>query len=135
MEVQIALRLPRDAASVPVARQALTSCLHTLNVDAGTCDDLALALGEACANVIKHATASDEYKIQIGIADHRCVIEVIDTGRGLDFQAVQTPAPPTSEHGRGLQIMTALVDNFSLSNLPRQGTLVHFEKLLDQTSL
>jgi hypothetical protein len=51
----------------------------------------------------------------------------IDTGRGLDFQAVQTPAAPTSEQGRGLQIMTALVDNFSLSNLPRQGTLVHFE--------
>jgi serine/threonine-protein kinase RsbW len=117
-----------------VARQALTSCLATLEVDEETSSDLALALDEACANVIEHAIAADDYRVQIVIVEDRCVIEVIDSGRGLDFQALQGSVAATSEHGRGLQIMTALVENFTLSNVPRQGTIVHFEKPLQQSS-
>jgi len=49
------LFMPRDAASVPVSRQVLDSCLETLGVTSDTRTDIALALGEACANVVQHA--------------------------------------------------------------------------------
>ena len=37
--------------------------------------------------------------------------------------------PPTAEHGRGLKIMDAVVDNLRLTGSP-DGTTVHFEKVL-----
>ena len=55
MEVKVVLYLPRDAASVPVSRQVLDGCLQTLGVTPDTRADIASALSEACANVIKHA--------------------------------------------------------------------------------
>ena len=36
----------------------------------------------------------------------------------------------TAEHGRGLKIIEAVVDNLQLSGNGRQGTTVHFEKTL-----
>ena len=39
--------------------------------------------------------------------------------------------PPTAEHGRGLKIINAVVDNLQLTGNGRQGTTVHFEKKLD----
>jgi hypothetical protein len=38
--------------------------------------------------------------------------------------------PVTAEHGRGLKIMDAVVDNLRLTG-GRDGTTVHFEKALD----
>ena len=65
MEIQMALHLPRDTVSVPVGRQVLDSCLETLGVTADTRADIALALGEACANVIQHAGPGEEYEVQV----------------------------------------------------------------------
>ena len=60
MEIKVALSLPRDAASVPVTRQVLDCCLDRLGVAADTRADIALALSEACANVIQHAGPGEE---------------------------------------------------------------------------
>jgi serine/threonine-protein kinase RsbW len=42
--------------------------------------DIALALGEACANVIQHAGPGDEYEVLARAQNGRCVIEVVNTG-------------------------------------------------------
>ncbi len=39
--------------------------------------------------------------------------------------------PPTEEHGRGLKIIGAVVDNVRLIGNDGHGTTVHFEKALD----
>ena len=83
------LFLPRDAASVPLSRQVLDSCLDTLGVAADTRTDIALALSEACANVIQHAGPGDEYEVLAAARDGRCVIEVVNAGGGNPV-----PAPP-----------------------------------------
>ena len=128
------LFLPRDAASVPVSRQVLDGCLQTLGVTAETRTDIALALSEACANVILHAGPGDEYEVIARASDGRCVIEVVNTAEDADgvIPALVPPAgtvPPTAEHGRGLMIMDAVVDNLRLTGT-RGGTTVHFEKAL-----
>ncbi|HEY6790168.1 MAG TPA: ATP-binding protein [Trebonia sp.] len=140
MEIKIVLYLPRDAASVPVCRQVLDSCLLTLGVTPDTRADIALALSEACANVILHAGPGEEYEVQVIARNRRCTVEVVNTGNldggpAIDqpdgFALPDDPVPVTAEHGRGLKIIDAVADNLQLTSNERQGTTVHFEKTLE----
>ncbi len=151
------LYLPRDAASVPVSRQVLDGCLATLGVTPDTRADIALALTEACANVVLHAGPVEEYLVQVSARSGQCAIEVInaDGGNGkpaLDgalrggarrsgretgeeragrIALADEPVPVTAEHGRGLKIIDAVVDNLQLTGDERHGLTVHFEKALE----
>ncbi|NRQ38628.1 ATP-binding protein [Nonomuraea sp. NN258] len=129
MEATIALRLPRDAASVPLIRQMLDGTLRSLGVESQVRDDIELMLTEACSNVIKHADPSDEYTVSAGVHDGVCVIRVVDTGGGFDPKKVDDPNP-SAEHGRGLQIMRALADDIRFTNKNENGAVVCFEKRL-----
>lgn len=133
MEIKLALFLPRDAASVPVTRQMLDNCLDTLGVAPDTRNDIALALSEACANVIQHAGPGFEYEVRVRAMDGRCVIEVENTsGIPLALANAGEPVPPTAEHGRGLSIIDAVADNLWLTGNGGKGiTTVHFEKDLE----
>ncbi len=133
MEIKMVLYLPRDAASVPISRQVLDGCLETLGVAPDTRTDIALALTEACANVIQHAGPSDEYEVLARARNGQCVIEVVNTGDGgADGIALNgDPVPATAEHGRGLKIIDAVVDNLRLTGNGGEGTTVHFEKKLE----
>jgi serine/threonine-protein kinase RsbW len=139
MEIKMVLFLPRDAASVPVSRQVLDGCLETLGVTEDTRIDIALALSEACANVVQHARSGMDYEVLATTRDGKCVIEVVNCGdRGdapvpagaaLGLPSAE-PVAPTAEHGRGLKIIDAVVDNLELTGDGRDGTTVHFEKNL-----
>jgi serine/threonine-protein kinase RsbW len=141
MEINMTLHLPRDAASVPVSRQVLDSCLQTLGVTPDTRADIALALSEACANVIQHAGRGEKYEVQVSARNCRCAIEVVNAssawvagsdGRRAGAIAVTSdPVPDDAEHGRGLKIIDAVADNLQLTGNESQGTIVHFEKTLE----
>jgi serine/threonine-protein kinase RsbW len=133
VEIKMVLYLPRDAASVPVSRQVLDGCLETLGVAPDTRNDIALALSEACANVIRHAGPGDEYEVLARARNGQCVIEVVNTGDGGAGGIVlnSDPVPATAEYGRGLKIIDAVVDNLQLTGNGREGTTVHFEKKLE----
>ncbi|MCF6471368.1 ATP-binding protein [Nonomuraea sp. MG754425] len=130
MEATVALRLPRDAASVPVIRQMLDGTLRSLGVEPQVRDDIELMLTEACSNVIRHAAPSDDYMVSASVHDHLCVIKVVDTGDGFDPRKVAAEPDPTSEHGRGLQIMRALADDIRFTNRQDRGAVVCLEKRL-----
>ena len=101
--------------------------------------DIALALGEACANVVQHAGSGVDYEVLATARDGKCVIEVVNSGdRGeaavpagaaLGPPSAE-PVPVTAEHGRGLKIIDAVVDSLELTGDGRDGTTVHFEKNL-----
>jgi serine/threonine-protein kinase RsbW len=145
VEINLVLYLPRDTASVPITRQVLDGCLETLGVTPDTRADIALALSEACANVVQHAGPGDEYEVQARARDGRCAIEVVNTasrdhapkpdgsgtGAGDGIAVTGDPVPVTAESGRGLKIINAVVDNLQLTGSKSQGTIVHFEKTLD----
>jgi serine/threonine-protein kinase RsbW len=138
MEIKLVLFLPRDAVSVPVCRQVLDGCLETLGVTRDTRSDIALALSEACGNVIRHAGPGDEYEVLVRAGDSRCVIEVVNTGRPdgaapapADGPSMAAQVSADAESGRGLRIIGAVADNVKLSGNGREGTTVHFEKELE----
>ncbi|HET9732995.1 MAG TPA: ATP-binding protein [Acidimicrobiales bacterium] len=131
VRLQIALCLPSEASTVSVVRDVAVGALSRLGVATGDVDDIRLALSEACTNVIDHSGVDDEYEVQLEIDDDRCEIRVVDSGRGLDFAAVQQGLPdPLSPRGRGLAIIRAVVDRAEFSSEPEAGTMVHLVKRL-----
>jgi serine/threonine-protein kinase RsbW len=132
VEIKFTLQLPRDALSVPVVRRVLNSSMRTLGVSESCLTDIEIALAEACTNVLDHAAQGDEYEIVAGLDDSRCVIEVIDTGRGFDADHLgHAHADPSAEEGRGIQLIRALVDRVHFRSRPEAGMIVHLEKDLD----
>jgi serine/threonine-protein kinase RsbW len=132
VEFQITLCLPREAATAHLTRQVLDASLEILGVTADTRADITLSLSEACANVIQHADDSDEYEVRARVSGDRCVIEVIDTGRGFDAATLgEAMGAPEGEHGRGLQIIRALTENLQIEDRPQHGAMIRFEKSLD----
>jgi serine/threonine-protein kinase RsbW len=133
VKLSLVLCLPRDAATARVTREVLDASLSALHVSEDIRGDITLALGEACANVIQHADPSDEYEVRVRLTSSRCVVEVVDTGRGFDsafLSRAQADQVATAEHGRGLRIIDALAENLQITNRPLQGAIIRFEKPL-----
>lgn len=133
MQVNFSLYLPRDAVTVPVARRLCRGAMEDLGVTRACLTDVALAVTEACANVIEHSSdMEDEYEISVAVHEDVCEIRVIDTGRGFDHQSLSDALADTSvERGRGISLMKALVDNVSFESRPQSGTIVHLVKRLE----
>ncbi|WP_067451629.1 ATP-binding protein [Actinomadura macra] len=131
MEVVLEMTLPRNAESAPLVRHTLDASLRGLGVTSEIRADIALALGEACANVIQHAAAGMEYEVRARMDRLRCVVEVIDGGGGGAEQWDGGRAPVTAEHGRGLQLIRAFTEDVHFADrVTREGSIVHFEKSL-----
>ena len=128
MRMSVRLDLPRDADSVPAVRKLLRSALSILRVDHRSGDDLEIALTEACANVVNHATGADKFEVSLDVAEDRCEIEVRDNGIGFDTSVGDGSPQADSERGRGLFLIRALSENVRMHSTPRSGSLIHFEK-------
>jgi serine/threonine-protein kinase RsbW len=134
MEIKLSLALPREELSVPVVRRVLKSSLLALGVEMDVVHDIEVALTEAVTNVLDHAAHGEEYEVSAGIDGDVCVIEIVDRGAGFDASDLgHDDAHPQAEEGRGIQLMRALVDTVTFTNIPTVGTVVHLEKRLEWT--
>jgi serine/threonine-protein kinase RsbW len=123
----VRLDLPREAGSVPAVRRLLRSTLAVLHVDRDTGADLELAITEACANVVHHASGTETFEVLLEVAEDHCTIDVRDEGAGFDPSAIDPPQSQ-DERGRGLFLIRALAENVRMQSAPRRGSLIHFEK-------
>ena len=131
MEFSLALTLPRDEQTVPVARHIVRNALEQVGVEETCVDDLELALSEACTNVLVHSGPGDRYVVRLELEDRLGLIRVLDVGRGFDSAMLPAGgALPEDERGRGLGVMQALVDRVDFTSRPEAGTIVTLEKLL-----
>jgi serine/threonine-protein kinase RsbW len=127
------LCLPRDALSVPVARRVCRHALETIGAAPSCTSDIELAITEACANVLNHSAADHEYKVDVQIDDTHCRIRVTDSGRGFDYSSLEPGhgLDLTAESGRGISLITSLVDTAHFESREEEGTIVSLEKKLD----
>ncbi|QLJ05942.1 ATP-binding protein [Streptomyces sp. NEAU-sy36] len=134
MSVWWSLHLRREAASVPLARRLLLGTMETVGVDPEISYDLAVALGEACANAVEHGGSGGTpagYRVTAYLDGERCRIEVADSGPGFAHTRRSRPARPDAEHGRGLCLIRELADHVRIGPEPgRRGTVVSFDKIL-----
>lgn len=134
MEINFALRLPRDASTVPLVRAMCRDAMTRLGVTRDCRSDVALAVTEACANVVLHAAgATEEYEVRVEFHGEWCHIRVVDTGGGIDPATLERISMPlaTGEQGRGLALMNLLVDQAAFESRPEAGTIVHLQKRLE----
>jgi serine/threonine-protein kinase RsbW len=131
MELSLALTLPRDEQTVPVARHVVRNAMDQAGVEATCVYDLELALSEACTNVLLHSGPGDQYVVRLDLEDRLGVIRVIDVGHGFDSAGLQAEGSlPEAERGRGLGLMQALVDRVDFTSRSEAGTIVTLEKVL-----
>jgi serine/threonine-protein kinase RsbW len=132
MQITLSLALPRDEQTIPVSRHIVHHALGEVGADQDCIEDIALAQTEACTNVVKHSGPGDQYEVRVDIDNDKCVIRVIDTGRGFDSHSLSelSDADESAERGRGIQLMRALVDEVKFVSKPEAGTIVHLEKTL-----
>jgi serine/threonine-protein kinase RsbW len=132
VEIALSLSLPRDSESVPVARHIVGKALAEVGVTEDCAHDVELALSEACTNVLLHAGPGDEYDVRLEIDDHSCELRVVDIGQGFDAASPRRVEVPEheAERGRGLGVMSALVDQVQFVSKPAAGTVVHLQKTL-----
>jgi serine/threonine-protein kinase RsbW len=131
MQMSVTLQLPRDALSIPVMRGVLTASMRSIRVEQECIDDIAVAITEACTNVLELSLDDDKYEVTARITESCAEIAVIDTGHGFDADSLgHTPADSSAESGRGIQLMRALVDRVAFESRPASGTVVHLQKNL-----
>jgi serine/threonine-protein kinase RsbW len=65
-------------------RRVLGDTLSRLGVDQACINDLLLAVTEACTNVLRHAGPGRRYELVAHVGTKRCLLQVLDSGRGFD---------------------------------------------------
>lgn len=111
MLIRVQLNLPRDASYVPVTRSVATCLLGGVGVPEEAASDIQVALSEACANAVRHASGSSEYFVTLEVGPEGCEVEIVDVGPVFEIPE-PTEIDPEAEAGRGLWLMRALVDDF-----------------------
>ena len=131
MELSLALTLPRDEQTVPVARHIVRNAMEQVGVEETCIDDVELALSEASTNVLLHSGPGDQFVVRLDLEDGLGVLRVIDVGHGFDSAKLEaTDDLVEAERGRGLGVMQAVVDRVDLTSRPEAGTIVTLEKVL-----
>jgi serine/threonine-protein kinase RsbW len=132
MDLDVALCLPREAETVSLIRGIVCDALGKLGVTPDCVDDVRLALSEACTNVVDHATDDDEYEVRLRVENVICHISVTNTTSGFDAESLADVMPSTSSaRGRGVAIMSAVMDHVAFHSEPAAGTVVHLVKTLE----
>ena len=134
--VEFKYSLPSGVAMVsPFVDQVMHS-IQSLRVRDGSELDIEIALREALLNAVIHGNRDDPYKyVHFTVrcrADGEVRVAIQDEGAGFDSRCIPDPTAPgflMSNHGRGIYLMRALMDEVSFEE---GGTVVHMRK--DPTS-
>ncbi|WP_157936749.1 ATP-binding protein [Geodermatophilus chilensis] len=131
MDIAFTVHLPVDTGSIPFIRGLCRQALVHLRIERAVIDEIALALTEACANVVQHGGDQAQYEVEVAIDDRLCRISVVDNGEGFDPATLpQQDERSPLDGGRGLLLMQALVDRLDFRHEPDGRHLVTLEKRL-----
>lgn len=128
MNIEISLALPRERESVSAVRRIVSATMAEVGVERGCAADVELALTEGCANVVRHATATDRYRVTFQLDRAAARVIISDDGDGFAVRNVQQMAGAMAEGGRGIALMTMLMDEADFRAVEGHGTEVKLTK-------
>ena len=103
---------PARADSVPVARNAAAGCVRELGVEESVAQAVALAVTEACSNVVLHAYREQEepgeMTVLVETPDDFLCVTVLDDGLGI------LPRLDSPGLGMGLPLISHCTDGLEL---------------------
>jgi anti-sigma regulatory factor (Ser/Thr protein kinase) len=117
-ESDIRLTLPARPENVAVVRHVLEALAEALDLPRALIDDMRLAVTEACTNVVRHAYADGDGRIDVVVRpkDGKLQVIVADDGRGM------LPSPDTRGPGLGLPLIAALADSLEIERRAGAGS-------------
>jgi anti-sigma regulatory factor (Ser/Thr protein kinase) len=112
------VRLVATPESVPLVRQTLRAYLDELSVSEEQCQEIALAVTEACANAVVHGYPDAPGDLEVCAAEEGgdLVIVVRDAGVGMG------PRIDSPGLGVGLPVIATLADSVEIDKSPAGGT-------------
>ena len=114
------------------AREWAERAAAEAGLDQADCYQVKLAISEAVANAIQHGSQSAGDTIQISAFESggSLIFEVRDNGT---FSAPMTRATTEDESGRGLELVTLMMDEVHMTSTG-EGSLLRFSKRLDTSA-
>ncbi len=123
------LNIPNKKEYVISARLAATSVAGIHGYDIEKIEDIRLAVGEACNNVVLHGRGSKSIEIVIEVDDRRMKITVSDEGKGFVPRDINAPIPEDyAGSGLGLYIIDSIMDGLVVESEKEKGTTIHMIK-------
>ncbi len=124
--------IPGDVNAIAAVVQRVTDVLVERGVVPGHEMEISLALQEALANAVRYGARNDPSKLThltLYCGKHKGMkIVVRDPGPGFDPATIPSPVTANgllSDHGRGLHMIKALLDEVTWEN---NGTEIHMTK-------
>jgi serine/threonine-protein kinase RsbW len=125
-ERTFALHVPSSTENLALIRDFISNIGCQAGFDEKEVARIALAVDEACANVIEHAYGSDdtrEVKIRVVIEDEQITFEIQDTGRGFDpsqieARDVEELIRQRKSGGLGLRLIRTIMDDVQYQIVP-----------------
>ena len=111
----VQLVVPAELDQIADVRRQLTSAVLTAGDDRSLAEDIALAASELSTNVIRYAS-TDAFSVSCVRTDSRWILEVSHAD-GIDL-ARRAKRIPNAHGGRGLMIVSALMDTVELIERP-----------------
>ena len=138
MRLVVDLTLPTDARLISQTRRMFSGYLAEMGVSTDDVDDVALALAEACTNVMRHAYDEPDqcFHLSAELRPDEVVLVVEDDGAGMPPDVGHEMPEPEATSGRGLQIIRRLMTSVDVETGPdRPGTRVQMRKSLRTAGL
>lgn len=122
------LQVPSSTENLALIREFVSAIGEQAGFGETETVKLALAVDEACTNVIEHAyqnEATHEVTVRVTVDENEITFEVIDRGRGFD--PTQEPILPVEElirqrrsGGLGLRLIRSIMDDVQYRIVPGQ---------------
>jgi serine/threonine-protein kinase RsbW len=125
-ERTFALHVPSSTENLALIRDFVSNIGTQAGFDDKEVARIALAVDEACANVIEHAYGADtrrEVKIRAVVDQDQLEFDIIDTGRGFDPGQVQPKdvdelIRQRKSGGLGLRLIRTIMDDVQYQIVP-----------------
>ena len=112
------LKIPTQSTNLKIIRDFITDIARKAGFDETASCDIALAVDEACTNVIKHAYRGGDDKeitVKVRYDSDKIIISISDTGKGFkseleDEVAVQKRLNNLQRGGLGIFLMKKAMD-------------------------
>ena len=137
MKKKFKLKISSATENLEIIRKFIIQIANKGGFDEETSDQIALAVDEACTNVIKHAHNYDPRRmidISASLDGEKIQISVCDKGKGFDVNKLSTPDLSKYIHesrkgGLGIHLMKSLMDDVEYdfhSDIKNQVVLTKF---------
>ncbi|MGC4052647.1 MAG: ATP-binding protein [Paludibaculum sp.] len=137
-EKTFSLKVPSSTENLAMIRDFVSNIGAQVGFSEGEVARLALAVDEACANVIEHAyglEATHDVTIRAVVDEDTLRFEIIDTGRGFDPaqmqpQEVEELIRQRKSGGLGLRLIRTIMDDVQYRIVPGEKNELRMVKKL-----